>query len=191
MGKLKNTITACDHSPKPSTGINAENYVERAQAFIRANRGEGVALRSSDAPPDARTKSLPVTNAQFWSWIEYFARIGVKTKSSRKSGVMTVPAEWPEDFDASAPASLRTYIAPPSVEPTDKRIPPIAWQSLIDQFPKSVEKWSAINDSADARDHDDPATRAAIVAHHERRLADLRAEYAASPIAAPTAEEAA
>lgn len=100
MGKLKATTTTPEQiAATESLAITAANYAERAQAFIRARGGVGFVIR---APGCREGRATP---AQWHAWTEYLARIGVKTTFMRQHGVATVPSEWPEQFDMTAPSS--------------------------------------------------------------------------------------
>lgn len=103
MSKLKSTARI--ESGSSLTPITAKNYVDRAMAFIRAHDGEGFVIVAPDAPP----KLGSPTPAAWRAWVSYLSDLGVKTTYMRGACVGTVPCEWPEDFDAKAPASDKLW----------------------------------------------------------------------------------
>jgi hypothetical protein len=87
-----------------SGGVTAENYTELAMNFIKSHGGEGFVIRSQ-TPKDSKQP----TPAQWRAWMEYFSDRRIKTTFARQHGVVTVPTEWPEDFDFTAPLSDRLW----------------------------------------------------------------------------------
>lgn len=104
--------------PVDSGPITAENYYSRARAFVRS---KGLLPNDDGSHPGGfviralvgerghwRTKE-PATEPQWIAWLAYFERvIGLPTTFLRSYGLAAVPCEWPEDFDAQAPASNRS-----------------------------------------------------------------------------------
>ena len=99
--------------PGASTGIIMENYVDRAQAFIRSNGGEGFVIRSIAGANGSAERSLPATEPQWISWVNWFASKKIAINFALSNGMMTVPTEWPESFDATADYSDRGARLPP------------------------------------------------------------------------------
>jgi hypothetical protein len=97
-----------------SGGVTNENYIDLAQRFIEAHGGEGFVIRSQ-TPRDSKRP----TPAQWRAWMEYFSDRQIKTTFARQHSVVTVPTEWPEDFDFTAPLSDRlwTPLAPDEERP--------------------------------------------------------------------------
>lgn len=85
-----------------SGGVTDQNYADIAVRFMAGR--EGFVIRSQE-PSDNRQP----TPAQWRAWLEYFSDRKVKTTFMRQHGVATVPTEWPEDFDMTAPLSDRLW----------------------------------------------------------------------------------
>src|SRR5215472_3106784 len=73
---------------KHTEPIAAETYVAHAQAYIRSHGGLGPYIHDDDP--------------RWLAWMAYLDRIGVKTRYVRSRGAMTVPADWPLQFDPTA-----------------------------------------------------------------------------------------
>jgi hypothetical protein len=93
---------------QPGVGINAGDYSDRACAYVRATPTQlGFVIRAFEGEKGAlRTKEM-ATPAQWLAWTGYLETLGVPIKFMRHQGRSTVPTEWPEDFDATAPSSDR------------------------------------------------------------------------------------
>ena len=95
-------------APKVSLAeaVTAENYCERARAHIRAN-GQGVVVVSPNAPQPLPQHILAHApdGAKWRAWMLYLASRHVPCRYAKMVGFMTVPADWPELFDPSAPQS--------------------------------------------------------------------------------------
>lgn len=100
-----------------SGGITADNYEGLAGQFIKTHGGEGFVIRSQTPKDNKRP-----TPAQWRAWIEYFSDRRIPTVFARQHGVVTVPTEWPEDFDFTAPLSDRlwTPLAPLPPDPISR-----------------------------------------------------------------------
>ena len=90
----------------PQVGIDGATYGERAKAFVASKGGTGAILYGPDNPNH--------DPARWASWLAYFDRLdgmsqprGKKAYTYSRPKVLTVPAEWPDDFDASCPTSDR------------------------------------------------------------------------------------
>ena len=103
MAKVK-SFSVAGISGEP---ITAENYVERAKAFVGAHGNAGVVIRALDGTDGHFATKQPATEAQWIAWMGYFANKGIPHAYLRGRGMGTVPAEWPEDFDLEAPISDR------------------------------------------------------------------------------------
>ncbi len=102
----------------PQTDIAAANYADRAKAFVSV-RGGGFVIRAVEgAKGEAKTRD-PATDAQWFAWMAY---LDVKFEAAKPEdrpawrnrkamwanhGLVTVPCEWPEDFDVQARSSSR------------------------------------------------------------------------------------
>jgi hypothetical protein len=95
----------------PIIGITAENYVERATAFVGAHGG-GFVIRSLDGADGHFATKQAATEAQWIAWIGYFETKRIRHAYLQQRGMGTVPAEWPEDFDLEAPTSDRSHRLP-------------------------------------------------------------------------------
>jgi hypothetical protein len=90
----------------PTIGIMAENYFERAKAFVGAH-GAGFVIRALDGTDGHFATKQPATEAQWIAWMGYFASKGITHAYLLRRGMGTVPTEWPEEFDLEAPTSDR------------------------------------------------------------------------------------
>jgi hypothetical protein len=98
---------------------DAEIYNKNASAWIRANENTGFVIHSGEKPPNNN-------KSESWdSWFAYFQKIGherllkvMRAHENRvwlgKDGV-TVPTEWPIDFDPTAAKLVHRY-HPPRIE---------------------------------------------------------------------------
>ena len=116
MGKLKSGFDGGKPTVGPQTNVTAENYSDRAKAFIatKGKDAEGFVVRSHDGVEGSIEKGLPSTEAQWRALMAYFDELGVKTVYDRERGMTTVPTQWPEDFDASVPLSDRRPVHAPT-----------------------------------------------------------------------------
>jgi len=111
MGKVKSRTSIFDEPA--SYGIDAQNYVARALAFLAAKPGRaGFVIRGVDGINGSELSREPATDAQWLAWLAYFDAKRIGTTAMVHFGCTTVPAEWPEDFDADAPLSDRQAIIP-------------------------------------------------------------------------------
>jgi hypothetical protein len=121
MGKLRKSTDDSFKSAPSYSEITAANYANLAVSFIQARGGQGFVIVGPDGSSSAR-KDHPQTPAQWRAWIEYLEWKKVPTAFAKSHGLMTVPCEWPEDFDQTAFASDRAYrfpAAPVRVPMTD------------------------------------------------------------------------
>lgn len=84
--------------------ITRDNYVARFMAYPKTSR---FVARNENA----RDGQLP-THAQFHAWMVWFDARGVLIKSFQANGTITVPTEWPEDFDQDFYPSDREWQPP-------------------------------------------------------------------------------
>ena len=84
----------------PIAGVNGDNYADFAKAFI-GSKGAGVVVH---APGESGHNP-----AQWQAWMAYFDHLGGrKLATYSKLKRITVPAEWPDDFDVEVPVSDRS-----------------------------------------------------------------------------------
>lgn len=88
------------------TDITKENYLERAKAFAVA-RGAGYVIRAIEGEKGSAATGERATEPQWLAWMAYFDMKGIEAVFTQAYGVMTVPCEWPEDFDLVAETSDR------------------------------------------------------------------------------------
>jgi hypothetical protein len=105
-------------SPPPAP---AGDYASLAKAHIAAHGGEGVVLYG----PREHGRHKP---QQWRAWLAYFAYLdgrtsprGVKFETYRRMRAITVPAEWPLEFDASAPPAPMPEPEPEGIAPARRR----------------------------------------------------------------------
>ena len=83
-----------------ASGVTRENYAELAATRSRRNPGGKPFVIS-------RTDN----DAEWMAWERYFAEIGFKASASmmreKMASSWTVPAMWPDEFDATAPSRFR------------------------------------------------------------------------------------
>ena len=108
MKIAKRSADSGEFRPGPSTGISAENYVDRAKSFIHGNGGSGFVIRAIEGSNGSAATKQPATEAQWIAWIEYFEAKGIPHRYLEANGMATVPGEWPEFFDAAAQFSDQT-----------------------------------------------------------------------------------
>ncbi|TXH51317.1 MAG: hypothetical protein E6Q97_18660 [Desulfurellales bacterium] len=86
---------------KPFTEITAETYARRGSEFIaQAGKGFAISLYASRKAG----QDLPATPKQWGAWLAYFRSKGIPYAWMARQRVVTVPAEWPHQFDADATA---------------------------------------------------------------------------------------
>lgn len=78
------------------------------------------------------------TPAQWRAWMEYFADRRIKTTFARQHGIVTVPAEWPEDFDFTAPLSDRLW-TPLAPLPADRA-------ASVEERRENVKRFNALSE---------------------------------------------
>lgn len=162
-----------DKTSASSTG-NADSYAERAIAHIRAHGGEGKVLYG---PAEKGHKSQ-----QWAAWMAYFAWTdGLTTPRGRKFEVyrrfraITVPTEWPLEFDPNAPPAPTPLPQPPPVSPERRR-------QLIDRLMASVALGPKAKAPPGLKQPRTPQEEAESRAYHSDRLEELGEEYAARPV---------
>jgi hypothetical protein len=179
VGKLKAPIAPIGSS----TGdrITGKNYTTRAIAFLAGREGFVI------VGPDAPQKHGARTPAQWRAWVEYFSGINLKTTFMRREGRASVPTEWPEDFDPTAPLSDRLWLPLPPQVHSDEHCAAMrarigglfrGLSASLDK-PDPQRRRPAIRDS---REVADPTERAQVEALHLARARQLASEYADQPI---------
>jgi hypothetical protein len=153
------------------------NYQARALEFIKTRGlGKGFVIRTAyplGEPSKWPVRDFPMTEAQWNAWMIYLARINFKTHFVRSQGLMTVPAEWPEEFDSDAPLSDRDYR--PLPKPSRDYRPEIA--RMMKELAASIQS------TADERRA--AANPPRTPEQHEAHLAALRTKYYDKPITEP------
>jgi hypothetical protein len=147
--------------PSVVTG-KPEGFYDLARAHVAAHGGRWFIVDRRQTPQ------------QWRAWMAYFAWLddqpiprGRKVTSFRGLDAVTVPAEWPLDFDASAPP------APPP-EPREEPISPARRKQLADMLRGIVV-------NADPRERRAPTFRDMTAPQAEDRITKLTADYAAAP----------
>ena len=97
---------------QPATGITSENYGVRAKAFIAAREGSSFVIRAIEGQKGSEITREPATEPQWVAWMRYFEHKGIRAVFAVFHGLCTVPAEWPEDFDAEAGIRDRQALIP-------------------------------------------------------------------------------
>lgn len=111
-----------DFKPGASTGITAENYVDRARAFIAGRGGEGFVIRAIEGAKGSMATRDPPTDAAWVSWMLWFADKKIPTQFMKSHGMATVPTEFPDSFDAECPVADRlARITPPPMSDDSRR----------------------------------------------------------------------
>jgi hypothetical protein len=146
--------------------ITAQNYEERAIAFVRMNGGEGFVIRAYCGPKGSLESKFPATPAQWGAWMEYFDAKGIKRKFAVAHGMATVPAEWPYLFDLECPSWVKEApsIMPPKLAP----VSPERRKELADMLRRVVAEKNV-------------AALQPVMTQAERE-ASLEARYAADPV---------
>jgi len=191
MAQVKKTsfsddVEAAVHvGPQPQTNVTAETYLAKAKAYvkttplkawvvIRAREGASGSIASGKAPDDA----------EWIAWLAYRADLGISNRYVIREGVMTVPAAWPDEFDAGALACDRMAVLPsPRVQPY---VSPERMASLFAKLGASLggggrRRPGEFDGRPDAR-YARAAEAAAVIRNAETdRLKALREQYAADP----------
>ena len=96
MGKLKARESQEHHSRTTHAAeINNQNWGVVFGEAIRARGGMGFVIRNQE-PKVAG----PATPAEWHAWMVYFEDHAILTRFMREYGIVTVPVQWPEDFEA-------------------------------------------------------------------------------------------
>jgi hypothetical protein len=110
MAKMKSSAGAdgalATTSAVATSGITAENYLERAGAFMKLAGGGFVILAIDGDHGQARTQQ-PATQPQWVAWMAWFDRKRIARGYATQAGQQTVPCEWPESFDLECAISDR------------------------------------------------------------------------------------
>lgn len=154
--------------------ITAENYVERARAFVRAkgDDGEGFVIRAYEGERGSLETEEPATPAQWSAWMAYFEAKRIAYRVARKRGMTTVPAEWPHQFDPGWPFNAPPPIDPPRAKPY---VPDWRNKELVEMMQ------AAAGLSTPQGRRRGPDARDAKGTTPDERLEALRASYAAEP----------
>lgn len=102
--KQMGTATTSTDTAGSSAPITRDNWVVRFLSYPKTTR---FVARNENA-----RDGQPPTHAQFHAWMIWFAARGILTKPFEASGAVTVPTEWPEDFDRDFYSSDRNWEAP-------------------------------------------------------------------------------
>lgn len=92
----------------PQTDVTAENWTDRAKAFIASKGSDALGFVIANGNHAQHTATEP----QWIAWTRWLDHIGVKTRFAESHGIMTVPCEWPEDFALDCPPSNRAARLP-------------------------------------------------------------------------------
>jgi hypothetical protein len=177
-----------------SIAKTGDAYLDRAKAHVAAHGGKWVVINRRD----------PAQALQRHAWLAYFAWLddhstpkGHKHPAFSQFENMTLPAEWPHEFDAKAPPTppleKREAVSPARRMEIADKLRALAAGLVLRQTGGRLRELSPADeakarlaraDREDARGVADPVERSRIVAHHEARLAELKAEYAAADAAA-------
>lgn len=171
--------------------ITAENYVQRAKAFVaaRGDAGAGFVIRAIDGEGGEEMTEIPATEPQWIAWLNYLTDLGYFKRIDKRgkpftsswmvdSGMATVPCEWPEDFDLAAPMSDRTATLYRPVHSPQHR---------ADMRLRVGSLFQRLSDSLSARQSDgrkitDGREREEVIRQNAERADDLRKEWIANPI---------
>lgn len=118
MRPRKNQPATSTAIAEPGVRLNAQNYLD-AFRVCAATRGRWFVISSGAGLAGARQAATP---ARWAAWMRWFADHDIPHLGAARFGVATVPTEWPEDFDPSAPPSDRAYRPPatPLASPVDR-----------------------------------------------------------------------
>ena len=109
MKIAKKNVQSVDVLSSGSSGqITAENYSQRAVAFMRGCGGNGFVIRSIEGAKGSLATGEKPTDAQWLAWMDYYRMKGIPYRFAQSHGLVTVPCEWPELFDYDAPVSEKT-----------------------------------------------------------------------------------
>jgi hypothetical protein len=100
------------HGRPAANGHSSRNpYFELAADHARAH-GTAFIIRALDGQDGSFATGEPATEPQWIAWVRYWQDLGIPHAFALQKGLATVPCEWPEDFDASAPPSDRLALLP-------------------------------------------------------------------------------
>lgn len=166
--------------------ITPETYVARACAYIRAHNGEGVVVVSPTAPLPLPQHIVcyPPDGAKWRAWLLYLASKKIPTTYSRKVGFITVPADWPELFDPTAPQSDPFPPALPAKDPDEQ---PRWIGPALAKLARDMSPWPARREAreTDARYAQTAVQAETLAGEAEAALAAMAACSAANPVYAP------
>lgn len=144
------------------SNVTKANYFDLAKSAVRARGGEGVKL-TRDANP-----------RQWAAWQAYFAHLGLKAPAAMKT--LTVPADWPTEFDLDAPPT-------PMRDPeADRPISAARRRELANMLRGCI--------SASGASPQRPQDARQPPQSHEDKLAKLKEDYAHRPAEISTPEMA-
>lgn len=168
-------------SPREDTPITAENYLARAKAFC-ARGAVPFVVRSAEGTHGWRASRSATTAAQWAAWMKWFGEKMIQVDVAKHRGMMTVPAEYPEFFDPSAPLSDMSVGLPMFDDGAEDRMARMR-ERLHDLFVRVSDEMPR-----GARSNRPPLSRPVDVRGEgmakvaaERRLDALRAEYRDNP----------
>lgn len=163
--KKRQEPTATTFSHSADDGPTTEhNYRDRFVAYVRAHGNEWHVIRSD------RAQAGLITPAAWLAWMEWFFRHDIPHNFAYRHGVVTVPSQWPEEFDSEAEASDRQAVFPqkPWITPARKA-------DLLRRMRDLVGK---LGNVADPRRPNNPLPPSETP---EAKLARLSAHYRATP----------
>jgi hypothetical protein len=155
--------------------ITANNYVERARAFIKAKgeEAEGFVIRAYLGERGSLETKDASTPREWAAWMNYFEAKGIKHAFAVHRGMTTVPAQWPEEFDLQWLGHRPAPIEPPPIE----HVSPDRRRALAAMLRRVVAAWEP-----EAKKHAVAAGAFAPAETPEQRLGRLAQEYAEKPL---------
>jgi hypothetical protein len=179
------------HGRPAANGHSSRNpYFELAADHARAH-GTAFIIRALDGPLGSWATHEPATEPQWIAWVRYWQGLGIPHAFALSRGMTTVPCEWPENFDASAPPSDRSALLP-----RRPRGNPEARARMIDNFARlSRQIGAAVQhmDMAAALQPPKPASTdfsKLTPAAAEQHLAELSHQFQGSPVSLSEAAKA-
>jgi hypothetical protein len=173
-------------SALPHAFVPADQYTALAAAAVRANGGVGVIIRPAEKP------------AQWRAWIAYADHLGAgKGRFWRTLETLTVPTDWPLEFDLSAPGS--SMVAPGEdfgrgrARQAQSMIRDVGNAKGFPETPRDrvIAGYRNLQaqispDEADSRKAKTVDERSAAAAYHEQKLAALAESNVNNPVKVST-----
>lgn len=163
-------------SPRDATvsvgDIDAGGYGKAAASFIAAS-GKGFVIRALEGGKGSLATNEPATEAQWIAWMAYFAAKGIPHRFALSHGLMTVPCEWPVQFDCTAPVADKNAKLP-------RPAPPVSRARRSETAKRMTALAASLSFGDHRRKRTDVGAMSAVEA--ERHLGELTEKFRSTPV---------